>query len=81
MLTYLILEARADISNDVLNAAYASIRQHTSAYVSIRQHTSAYDNIRQHTYLMLEARADITNDVLKAYADACGRMRTYADVC
>jgi hypothetical protein len=31
------------------NAAYVSIRQHTSAYVSIRQHTSAYVSIRQHT--------------------------------
>jgi hypothetical protein len=30
------------------NAAYVSIRQHTSAYVSIRQHTSAYVSIRQH---------------------------------
>jgi CYTH domain-containing protein len=36
-------------SSAALQAAYVSIRQHTSAYVSIRQHTSAYVSIRQHT--------------------------------
>ncbi len=39
-----------------INAAYVSIRQHTSAYVSIRQHTSAYVSIRQHTSASLTQR-------------------------
>ncbi len=36
-------------------AAYVSIRQHTSAYVSIRQHTSAYVSIRvcMHVYMCI----------------------------
>ncbi len=41
---------------DVCEAAYVSIRQHTSAYVSIRQHTSAYVSIRQHTSAYVSIR-------------------------
>jgi hypothetical protein len=63
------LRAAAE-AGGVENAAYVSIRQHTSAYVSIcqhtsgrgrrkrsiRQHTSAYVSIRQHTSAYVSIR-------------------------
>jgi hypothetical protein len=41
MLTTYITDSLA-VAALAADAAYVSIRQHTSAYVSIRQHTSAY---------------------------------------
>jgi hypothetical protein len=72
MLTY------ADVSY-ILNVRISGGTSHASAYVSIRNpHASAYVSIRNY---ISEAVDEEAEEQSMTYADVCGRMLTYADVC